>query len=95
MDTWLGRREALVRTCWSLGQALELLGCPQEALEAYLRAVDPRQVVPRGGKATERSRLSELYLDLIPILRRHHRTAEAEMLTLEERALWDKDPTGK
>jgi tetratricopeptide (TPR) repeat protein len=95
MDTWLGRREALVRTCWSLGQALEQLGRPDEALEAYLRAVDPRQVAPKGGKPQERRRLSELYLGLILILRRHHRPAEAQALALQERALWDKGPTGK
>jgi serine/threonine protein kinase/tetratricopeptide (TPR) repeat protein len=95
MDTWLGRREALVQTCWNLGQALEQLGQPQEALAVYLRAVDPQQVVPKGGKPQERRRLSELYLGLIPILRRHHRPAEAEMLVLQERALWDKGTTGK
>jgi tetratricopeptide (TPR) repeat protein len=95
MDTWLGRREALVQTCWSLGQALEQLGRHDEALAVYLRAVDPRPIAPKGGKVQERRRLSELYLSLIPILRRHRRSAEAEMLLLQERALWAEDPTGK
>jgi tetratricopeptide (TPR) repeat protein len=95
MDTWLGRREALVQSCWSLGQALEQLGRPEEAQAAYLRAVDPRRIAPKGGKATERRRLSELYLKLIPVLRRMDRPAEAEMLVLQERALWAKSAAGE
>src|SRR5262249_43640918 len=93
LDTWLGRREALVQTCWDLGQALEQLGRPEEALAVYLRAVDRRRVTPKEGKPQERRRLSDLYLNLIQALRRHDRP-EAEMLVLQERALWATGPTG-
>jgi tetratricopeptide (TPR) repeat protein len=93
LDTWLGRREALVQTCWSLGQALEHLGRPEEALAAYLRAVGPRRVTPKEGKAQERRQLSELYRNRVPIARRHGRPAEAEMLVLQARTLWTNGPT--
>ena len=57
-------------------------------------AVDPRRAAPKEGKASERRRLSELYLSLVPVLRRFNRPAEAEMLVQQERALWVKGPAG-
>jgi serine/threonine protein kinase len=88
MDTWLGRREALVQTCWSLGQTLEQLDRSEEALASYLRAVDPQRVAPKEGKPQERRRLSDRYLGLIAVMRRFNRPAEAELFALQERALW-------
>jgi serine/threonine-protein kinase len=94
-DPWLGRREALVRTCWNLGQALEQLGRPNEALAVYLRAVDPRRVVPKEGKPEERRHLRELYRNVAESLRRLGRSAEGERVTRQEEDLGANRAAGK
>jgi tetratricopeptide (TPR) repeat protein len=95
MDTWLGRREALVQTCWSLGQALEQFGRPNEARAVYVRAVDLRRVVPKDGKPNERRRLRELYRNVAESLHRLGRPAEAEMVARQEETLGANRATGK